>query len=78
MKIEEFIEKCQSLNLEITEKKLNQLEIYAKFLQEYNIAGIEGIDTRFKSAVSNTKLPEKPNFNEVEKWVMSVYKRYLV
>ena len=39
---------------------------------------VEGIDTRFKSAVSNTKLPEKPNFNEVEKWVMSVYKRYLV
>ena len=36
MKIEEFIEKCKSLNLEITEKKLNQLEIYAKFLQEYN------------------------------------------
>lgn len=39
---------------------------------------VEGIDTRFKSAVSNTKLPEKPNFNEVEKWIMSVYKRYLV
>ena len=36
MKIEEFIEKCKSLNLEVTEKKLNQLEIYAKFLQEYN------------------------------------------
>ena len=36
MKVEEFIEKCKSLNLEVTEKKLNQLEIYAKFLQEYN------------------------------------------
>ena len=29
MKIEEFIENCKSLNLEVTEKKLNQLEIYA-------------------------------------------------
>lgn len=38
---------------------------------------IEGIDTRFKSAVSNTKLPEKPRFNEIEKWVISIYKRYL-
>lgn len=36
MKIEEFIEKCKSLNIEVTEKKLSQLEIYAKFLQEYN------------------------------------------
>lgn len=38
---------------------------------------VEGIDTRFKSAVSNTKLPERPHFNEIEKWVMSVYRRYL-
>lgn len=38
---------------------------------------VKGIDTRFKSAVSNTKLPEKPRFNEIEKWVISIYKRYL-
>ena len=38
---------------------------------------VEGIDTRFKSAASNTNLPEKPHFNEIEKWVMSIYKRYL-
>ena len=38
---------------------------------------VEGIDTRFKSAVSNTNLPEKPRFNEIEKWVISIYKRYL-
>lgn len=38
---------------------------------------VEDIDTRFKSAVSNTKLPEKPHFNEIEKWIMNVYKKYL-
>lgn len=38
---------------------------------------VESINTRFKSAVSNTKLSEKPHFNEIEKWIMSVYKKYL-
>lgn len=36
MKIDEFIKKCENLGLEITDKKLDQLETYAKFLQEYN------------------------------------------
>ena len=36
MKINEFIEKVKELGLEITDEKLNQLEIYANFLREYN------------------------------------------
>lgn len=36
MKINEFIEKVKKLDLEITNEKLKQLEIYANFLREYN------------------------------------------
>lgn len=36
MTIDEFINKINELNLDITSENLKQLEIYAKFLQEYN------------------------------------------
>lgn len=38
---------------------------------------IKDLEKRFKLAEANTKLPEKPNFKEVEKWLMGVNKHYI-
>ena len=38
---------------------------------------IKDLDKRFKEAEVNSKLPEKPNFKEVEKIVMKINRGYL-
>lgn len=38
---------------------------------------IDKINARFEEAVSKTKLPAKPKFNEVEKLIISINKKYL-
>lgn len=38
---------------------------------------VESIKVQFDHSLNNTKLPDKPNYNEVEKFVIQAYRKYL-
>ena len=47
-----------------------------KFVNDF-YSMVESLNKRLENAANNSKLPEKPKFNEVENWLMGVYKKYL-
>ena len=47
-----------------------------KFVNDF-YSMVESLNKRLENAANNSKLPEKPKFNEVESWLMNTYKKYL-
>ena len=38
---------------------------------------VDGLHKRFEEASEKTKLPAKPDFNSIEKWLIKVYRSYI-